>query len=55
MLSFALWCDFFLFLSVCVEDYGLLGCYTECYIDTRRFEGPLEEKGTALLGNVAKH
>jgi hypothetical protein len=32
MLSFSVWCDFFLFRSVDVEDSGLLGCYTDCYI-----------------------
>jgi len=39
MLSFAVWCDFFLFHNVDVEDSGLLGCYTEFYIGFRRFEG----------------
>ena len=46
---------FFLFRNVDVEDSGFLGCYTDCYIGSRRFEGTLEDKGTAVLGNVAKH
>ena len=52
---FAVWCDVFLFPSVGVEDSGLLGCYTDCYIGSRRFEGTLEDKVTAILGNVAEH